>query len=191
MTRCSKCLVLVAISFFSLLTASAQIVERAPVDSSLLKAIDWYIESTSKCLSEIANENNRIISNGIVVVEFLNQRDTIEIIRDSLNRVKQVSYPRIYTFWISMFSMNLAKSHLPSYYFIRGKTPVIIYTGIEDFFKQDEEGFNKYKSQVLNPTKGFHLISFISTYLIEITNSKPNEFKVKEVPGTISRYYSK
>lgn len=191
MTSCRKCLVLVAISFFFLLTASAQIVERAPVDGSLLKAIDWYIETTTKCLNEIANENNQITSNGIVVVEFLSQRDTIEIIPDSLNRVKQVSHPRIYTFWISMFSMNLAKVRLPSFYFIRGKTPVIIYTGLEDFLKQDEEGFRKYKSQVLDAYKGFHPISFISTYLIEFTDSKPNEFKVKEVPGTISRYYSK
>ncbi len=190
MTICSKCLVFV-IAFFSLSTANAQIVERAPVDGSLLKAIDWYIESTSKSLSENANENNRITNNGIVVVEFLSQRDTIQVVRDSLNQVKQVSYSRKYTFWISMFSMNLAKVRLPSYYFIRGKTPVIIYTGMEDFLKQDEAGFSKYKSQVLNEAKGFRLISFISTYLIEFTDSKPNEFKVKEVLGTISRYYNK
>lgn len=191
MTSCSKCLVIVVISFFFFLTANAQIVERTPVEGPLLMAVDWYIESTSKCLSEIANENNRIISNGIVVVEFLSQRDTIEIIRDSLNRVKQVSYPRIYTFWISMFSMNLAKVRLPSFYFIRGKTPVIIYTGLEDFLKQDEAGFHKYKSQVLNASKGFDLLSVISTYLIEFTDTKPNKFKVKEVQGTISRYYPK
>jgi len=179
------------ISLLILNKLNAQIIERIPIENSLMKAIDWYIEGTTKYLNEIANEDNRITSNGIVAVEFLSQRDTILVVRDNENQITQVSYPRKYTFRITMFSEITARSPLPSYYFIRGKTPVIIFTGIEDFVKQNEDGLNNYKRTILSKAKGFRSISSIKAYLIEFSDSNPDEFKVKEIPNTIARYYPK
>jgi hypothetical protein len=180
---------IISLLFFCKLDAQPQ--ERIPIENSLMKAIDWYIDYTTKYLNEIADENNQITSNGIVAIEFLSQRDTIRVVRDNENQIIQVSYPRTYTFRITMFSEITARSPLPSYYFIRGKTPVIVFTGIEDFVKQNEEGLNNYKKIILSKAKGFRLISSIKAYLIEITDSNPDEFKVREVPNTIRRYYPK
>jgi hypothetical protein len=180
---------IISLLFFCKLDAQPQ--ERIPIENSLMKAIDWYIESTTKYLNEIADQNNRITSNGIIEIEYICQRDTIVVIRDNENKVIQVSYPRTFTFQITMISEILARSPLPSYYFVRRKTPVIIYTGIESFVKQSEDGLNNYKKIILNKAKGFRMISSIKAYLIEITDSNPDEFKVREVPNTINRYYPK
>ena len=169
----------------------AQIIERTPIENSLMKAIDWYIEDTTNYLNQISNKNNQITNNGIVAIEFLGQRDTIKVVRDNGNQVIQVSYPRTFTFQITMISEILARSPLPSYYFIRGKHPVIIFSGIEDLIKQNEDGFNDYNRKILKKAKGFRMISSIKAYLIEITSSNPDEFKVKEIPNTVQRYQGK
>jgi hypothetical protein len=186
-----KHLVFGIISLLAFNKLDAQPMERIPVENSLLKAIDWYIETTTKYLSEIANQNNQITNNGIIAIEFLSQSDTIMVVRGNENQVIQISYPRKFTFQITMVSEVLARSPLPSYYFVRGKSPVIIYTGIEHFIKQNEDGLNDYKKIILNKAKGFRMVSSIKAYLIEITDSKPDEFKVKEIPNTVNRYQSK
>ena len=179
------------ISFFFFFKLDAQPQERIPLENSLMKAIDWYIENTTKYLNEIADQNNEITSNGIIEIELICQRDTIKVVRDNENEISQVSYPRTFTFHITMISENLAKNRIPSYYFVRGKFPVIIYSGIENFVKQNDEGLNNYRRIILNKARGFRIIPGIKAYLLEITNSGTDEFKVKEVPNTIHRYHSK
>jgi len=151
-------------------------------DGQVQKAVDWYIEATTKRINLKANPKISSLNEmGVVVMDFHKDADSAAVYNDPDSLVNVVQHFPQSHFRISIGFKEIVSHHPPSYYFIRKGVLGIIYNGFEEFieFRPDTDFSRKYDGLVSSKPKVYTPESII--YIIKIDPRYKDGFQAKDV----------
>jgi len=150
------------------------------VDGGLKNATSWYINKQSQIISKLPIRSQKPIalnSLGVVMIEFFNQRDSIDLGKEDSLGVKVLRYPRS-QFRISFSPRFYVVKFPPSFYFISNGVVVAIYTGIEQFMRFPRESISEFDRKFVSREPEAVLEIDFESHFVELSSSFENGFKV-------------
>lgn len=175
------CILLIAVILCLSGTANAQPFRITLEESVFTRSIKWYHDNTVSFLKTVSNRGVKADLNGIVMVELLERKDSVYLMRVDTTEVYEVMNKGQLVFRIVMVPSILIEKPRPTFYCIHEGMPIVIYTGIESGLVYDKKMDGEYRRLIINRSKNF--IPFPGTKLYEISiNNQSGEFKAKELP---------